>query len=94
MIELGVSPLVAALAGAAGAGAISANAGFVFLGTIALWLTTGAATARAKGWPYAWRSPLAEILWIACFPLLWLQACFTREIAWGDATFPLPASSR
>jgi ceramide glucosyltransferase len=94
LIELCVSPLVAALAGAAGASTIGYSAACVFLTTIALWLVAGAGVALAKGWPYSWRSPFAELLWIVCFPMLWLQACFTREIAWGDVSFTLPASPR
>lgn len=93
-IELCVCPLVTALAGTIGASAIGYSAGGVFLGTIALWIAAGAGVARAKGWPYSWRAPFAELLWIVCFPLLWVQACFTREIAWGDVSFPLPASPR
>lgn len=94
LIELCVSPLVTALAGTAGAGVIGCSAVGVFLATIALWLIGGTAIALSKGWPYSWRSPFAELLWIVCFPLLWVQACFTREIAWGDVNFPLPASPR
>ena len=93
-IELCACPLVAALAGAIGASAIGYSAGGVFLGTIALWVAAGAGVAVAKGWPYSWRAPFAELLWIVCFPLLWVQVCFTREIAWGDVSFPLPASPR
>ncbi len=93
--ELCVSPLMAALAGAIGASTLGLGAGCVFLGTIALWLAAGAAVALAKGWPYSWRhAPFADLLWIICFPLLWVQTCFTREIAWGDVAFPLPASPR
>lgn len=91
-IELCVCPLAAALAGAIGASATGYSAGCMFLGTIALWIAAGASVALAKGWPYTWHTPLAELLWITGFPVLWLQACFKREIAWGDVSFPLPSS--
>jgi ceramide glucosyltransferase len=92
LIELCVSPLIAAFAGAAGASTIGYSATCVFLATLVLWITVGAGVALIKGWPYSWRSPFADLLWIACFPLIWIQACFTREIAWGGVSFRLPAS--
>lgn len=91
--ELCASPFIAAVAGAVGANAIGIAAGIAFAGTIAAWIGTGALLALLKGWPLSWRSPLAELCFIFCFPILWLRARFIRRILWGDTLFTLPAPS-
>lgn len=85
--ELGFSPLVASLAGAAGATAIGAEPAAVFGGTLAAWIAADCLLAAVKGWPLSWRSPFAMLCFIFGFPLIWLQARFIRRIFWGDVSF-------
>jgi ceramide glucosyltransferase len=85
--ELGFSPLIASLAGAAGAATIGAEPAAVFGGTIAAWIAADCLLSAAKGWPLSWRSPFAALCFIFGFPLIWLQARFVRRIFWGDVSF-------
>jgi ceramide glucosyltransferase len=87
--ELGFSPLVASLAGAAGASVIGANPLAIFSATIAAWIAADGLLAAAKGWPFSWRSPFAALCFIFGFPLIWLQARFARRIFWGDISFAI-----
>jgi ceramide glucosyltransferase len=85
--ELGFSPLVASLAGAAGAATFGAAPAVVFGGTVAAWVAADCLLSAAKGWPLSWRSPFAALCFIFVFPLIWLQARFVRRIFWGGVSF-------
>jgi ceramide glucosyltransferase len=87
--ELLTSALVAAIAGAAGAGLVGLSAGAVFLGTIAAWIVIDVLLSLAKGWPVSWRSPAAQLCFMFAFPALWLRARFARRIFWGDVPFAI-----
>jgi len=85
--ELGFSPFIASLAGAAGAAVVGATPATVFGGTIAAWIAADCLLSAVKGWPLSWRSPFAALCFIFGFPLIWLQARFVRRIFWGNVSF-------
>ncbi len=93
--ELFTSAFVAALSGAAGAAVLGLSPLAIFAGTIGVWIAVDLLLAAAKGWPCTWRSPLAALCFIFAFPLIWLQARFTRRLFWGDVAFVIerPAKS-
>jgi ceramide glucosyltransferase len=93
--ELFTSAFVAALSGAAGAAVLRLSPFAIFAGTIGIWIAVDLLLAAAKGWPCTWRSPLAALCFIFAFPLIWLQARFTRRVVWGNIAFVIepPAKS-
>lgn len=87
--ELGFSPFIASLAGAAGAATIEMRSALIFSGTIAVWIAADCLLSAVKGWPLSRRSPFAALCFIFGFPLIWLQARFIRRIFWGDVSFAI-----